>query len=126
MKAGCSIKRTRQLSEAQGGTGLALGEGMLVLRSAMPAHAAIFRWTIREGGRREAEPVCRGTAGALLLERLPTCRVLSTDKDRDRDAIGLEIEAAGDAATLPPAINRARSRPRSIAGVTPARACFAA
>ncbi len=46
------------------------------------------------------------TAGALLLERLPACRIVLADKGYDRDAIRRQIEAAGAAPNTPPKINR--------------------
>jgi hypothetical protein len=41
--------------------------------------------------------VADGKAGALLLERLPTCRVVLADKGYDSDATRRQIEAAGAA-----------------------------
>jgi transposase len=46
------------------------------------------------------------TAGALLLERLPPCRVLHADKGYDTDIIRHQIEASGAAPNIPPKINR--------------------
>ena len=46
------------------------------------------------------------TAGALLLERLPTCRIVLADKGYDSDAIRRQIEAAGAAPNIPPKVNR--------------------
>ena len=46
------------------------------------------------------------TAGALLLERLPACRIVLADKGYDSDAIRRQIEAAGAAPNIPPKINR--------------------
>ena len=46
------------------------------------------------------------TAGALLLERLPACRVLHADKGYDSDAIRGQIEARGAAPNIPPKANR--------------------
>ena len=48
------------------------------------------------------------TAGALLLERLPPCRVLHADKGYDTDIIRRQIEATGAAPNIPPKINRRR------------------
>ena len=45
-------------------------------------------------------------AGALLLERLPACRVVLADKGYDSDAIRRQIEAAGAAPNIPPKVNR--------------------
>ena len=45
-------------------------------------------------------------AGALLLERLPACRIVLADKGYDSDAIRRQIEAAGAAPNIPPKINR--------------------
>jgi transposase len=46
------------------------------------------------------------TAGALLLKRLPACRVLHADKGYDSDAIRRQIEANGAAPNIPPKANR--------------------
>ncbi len=45
-------------------------------------------------------------AGALLLERLPACRIVLADKGYDSDAIRRQIEASGAAPNIPPKINR--------------------
>uniref|UniRef100_UPI003013F8DF IS5 family transposase n=1 Tax=Methylobacterium nigriterrae TaxID=3127512 RepID=UPI003013F8DF len=45
-------------------------------------------------------------AGAILLERLPTCRLLLADKGYDSDAIRRQIEATGAAPNIPPKVNR--------------------
>ena len=41
------------------------------------------------------------TAGALLLERLPPCRVLHADKGYDTDAIRRQVEDSGAAPNIP-------------------------
>ena len=41
------------------------------------------------------------TAGALLLERLPACRILHADKGYDSDAIRRQVEASGAAPKHP-------------------------
>ncbi len=46
------------------------------------------------------------TAGALLLERLPTCRLLHADKGYDSDSIRRQVEARGTAPNIPPKANR--------------------
>jgi transposase len=46
------------------------------------------------------------TAGTLLLERLPACRLLHADKGYDSDAIRRQIEAKGTAPNIPPKANR--------------------
>lgn len=46
------------------------------------------------------------TAGALLLENLPACRILHADKGYDSDAIRRQIEATGAAPNIPPKANR--------------------
>ena len=46
------------------------------------------------------------TAGALLLERLPACRLLHADKGYDSDAIRRQVEAKGTAPNIPPKANR--------------------
>ena len=46
------------------------------------------------------------TAGALLLERLPACRLLHADKGYDSDAIRRQVEARGAAPNIPPKANR--------------------
>jgi transposase len=46
------------------------------------------------------------TAGALLLERLPKCRLLHADKGYDSDAIRRQVEATGAAPNIPPKANR--------------------
>ena len=46
------------------------------------------------------------TAGALLLERLPTCRLLHADKGYDSDALRRQVEAKGTAPNIPPKANR--------------------
>ena len=46
------------------------------------------------------------TAGALLLERLPPCRVLHADKGYDTDAIRRQVEASGAAPNIPSKITR--------------------
>ena len=48
------------------------------------------------------------TAGALLLEGLPTCRIVLADKSYDSDAIRRQIEAAWAASNIPPKINHRR------------------
>ena len=45
-------------------------------------------------------------AGALLLERLPACRILLADKGYDSDAVRRQIEATGAAPNIPPKANR--------------------
>ncbi|SEO46061.1 Transposase [Methylobacterium sp. UNC300MFChir4.1] len=45
-------------------------------------------------------------AGTLLLERLPTCRIVLADMDYDSDVIRRQIEANGAAPDIPPKINR--------------------
>ena len=45
-------------------------------------------------------------AGALLLERLPACRIVLADKGYDSDAIRRQIEASGAAPNIPPKVNR--------------------
>ncbi len=68
-------------------------------------------------------------AGALLLERLPTCRIVLADKGYDSDAIRRQIEGGRSRAQLfrprsTAAGNRA-SRPCSIAGAMLSSACSA-
>ena len=46
------------------------------------------------------------TAGALLLERLPACRVLHADKGYDTDAIRRQVEASGAAPNIPSKVTR--------------------
>jgi transposase len=46
------------------------------------------------------------TAGALLLERMPKCRLLHADKGYDSDAIRRQVEATGAAPNIPPKANR--------------------
>jgi transposase len=46
------------------------------------------------------------TAGALLLEHLPACRLLHADKGYDSDAIRRQVEARGAAPNIPPKANR--------------------
>ncbi len=46
------------------------------------------------------------TAGALLLEYLPACRLLHADKGYDSDAIRRQVEARGAAPNIPPKTNR--------------------
>ena len=46
------------------------------------------------------------TAGALLLERLPACRILHADKGYDTDAIRRQVEASGAAPNIPSKSNR--------------------
>ena len=41
------------------------------------------------------------TAGALILERLPACRILHAYKGYDIDAIRLQVEASGEAPNIP-------------------------
>ena len=45
-------------------------------------------------------------AGALLLERLPACRIVLADKGYDTDAIRRQMEAAGAAPNISPESNR--------------------
>ena len=45
-------------------------------------------------------------AGALLLERLPACRIVLADKGYDSDAIRRQTEATGAAPNIPPKVNR--------------------
>ncbi|GEP01828.1 hypothetical protein GCM10007887_36800 [Methylobacterium haplocladii] len=45
-------------------------------------------------------------AGALLLKRLPTCRIVLAGKGYDSDTIRRQIEAAGAAPNIPPKVNR--------------------
>jgi len=46
------------------------------------------------------------TAGALLLGRLPTCRLPHGDTGCDSDAIRRQVEARGTAPNIPPKANR--------------------
>jgi transposase len=46
------------------------------------------------------------TAGSLLLERLPACRLLHADKGYDTDALPQPVEAQGAAPNIPPKANR--------------------
>ena len=46
------------------------------------------------------------TAGALLLERLPACRIVLADKGYDSDTIRRQIEEAGAAPNITHEINR--------------------
>jgi transposase len=46
------------------------------------------------------------TAGALLVERLPTCRLLHADKGYDSDALRRQVEERGVAPNIPPKANR--------------------
>jgi hypothetical protein len=48
------------------------------------------------------------TAGALLLERLPACRLLHADKGYDSDAIRRQIEARRTAPNISPKANHQR------------------
>ena len=45
-------------------------------------------------------------AGALMLERLPICRVVLADEGYDSDAIRRQIEGAGAAPNIPPEVKR--------------------
>lgn len=45
-------------------------------------------------------------AGALLLERLPACRIVLADEGYDSDAVRRQIEATGAAPNIPPKVNR--------------------
>ena len=45
-------------------------------------------------------------AGAVLLERLPTCRILHADKGYHTDAIRRRVEASGAAPDIPSDITR--------------------
>jgi transposase len=46
------------------------------------------------------------TAGALLLEGLPACRILHADKGYDSDALRRLVEANGTMPNIPPKSNR--------------------
>jgi transposase len=45
-------------------------------------------------------------AGRLLLERMPTCRILHADKGYDSDAIRRQVEESGAMPNIPPKANR--------------------
>lgn len=68
------------------------------------------------------------TAGASLLERLPTCAIVLADKGYVSDAIRAQIEASGAAPNFPPkriAAAHFASRPCCIGLAMPSSACSA-
>jgi transposase len=114
----CSTRSLRPADHRSGADRLLRGEGapLRFRRPRVECAQAIGR---SRGGRSTkihalADRLCRPitflitggqiadcTAGALLLERLPACRLLHADKGYDSDAIRRQVEARGTAPNIP-------------------------